>query len=74
MNIVKSFSSIGVIFILIGIVLILIPIIINVLPTVEEKKIPWILLYIYKSDGFFFATSPLLIIIGMIYFLKTFFF
>lgn len=65
----RQFTIFGVTFILIGIALILVPIILRLIPTMDLEKIPWLLLYIYRKDGFFFATSPILIIIGIVYFL-----
>lgn len=50
---------------LIGIGLILIPILLRLIPSIEPEKIPWLLLYVYRGDNFFFATSPLLIIIAV---------
>jgi len=67
----RSFTGFGIALILLGIALIIIPIIAKLMPDITLEKIPWFLLYIYHRDGFFFATSPLLIIIGMIYFLWT---
>jgi hypothetical protein len=68
----RPFSALGVMLVLMGIVLILIPIIVKLVPEIDVEKIPWFLLYIYHKDGFFFATSPLLILIGIIYFLWAF--
>jgi len=68
----KSLVIFGVTLILMGIALILVPLIVKVFPSVNLEKIPWILFYVYRKDGFFFATSPILIIIGIVYFLWTF--
>lgn len=72
MSLVRSMITIGVIFILIGIAFILVPLIIKLIPTVDIKRIPWILLYVYRRDGIFFATSPILILISIAYFLWAF--
>jgi hypothetical protein len=64
-----STTIFGMTLVLIGIVLILLPIIIRHIPTMDLEKVPWLLLYIYRKDGFFFATSPILIIVGIVYFL-----
>ncbi len=64
----RSLTAFGVILILVGIAFVLIPIIIKLFPELDMERIPWFLLYIYKRDGFFFATSPLLIMIGVVYF------
>jgi hypothetical protein len=34
------------------------------LPSLES--VPWILLYVYRRDGFVFVTSPILIIISVL--------
>jgi hypothetical protein len=68
----KSFTTFGVILIWIGIILVLVPLIIKLLPTVDLNNIPWILLYVYKKDGFFFVTSPILILITVVYLLWAF--
>jgi len=36
----------------------------SIIPSLE--KVPWIILWVYRRDGFFFATSPLLIIISAV--------
>ena len=56
--------TIGFVFVLIGIAFFLIPLIARS-GALSGIKIPWIILYIYHSDGFYFATSPLLIIISL---------
>ena len=48
--------------------MILVPIIVKFIPTVDLEKVPWILLYVLRRDDFFFAISPILILIGIIYF------
>jgi len=65
-------TAFGLLLILIGIALVLIPIIVKLVPEINVEKIPWFLLYIYRKDGFIFATSPLLIIVGIGYFLLTY--
>jgi hypothetical protein len=59
-----SFYLIGIVFVLIGIAFFLIPLIARS-GALSGVKIPWIILYVYHSDGFYFATSPLLIIISL---------
>ncbi len=55
---------------LVGILLILLGLIFVALPYfsrfIDFERIPWIILYVYKSDGFTFATSPLLLIISVL--------
>lgn len=63
----KLFTIAGVTFIAIGIILILISLVARFIPVVKLENIPWFILYIYRGDGFFFATSPILIIIAIIY-------
>ena len=63
----------GLILIFLGVVFLAAPFLIRFLPSIE--RLPPIILWVYKSDGFYFATSPLLIIISIIsiitYSLKT---
>ena len=69
MNLERTLTTFGLAFIIIGVALILIPFIMKYIPNMELEKIPWFILYIYRRDGFFFATSPILILIGIIYIL-----
>ena len=52
----------GVVLMVLGILLFAAPLILERVPSLES--IPWILLYVYRSDGFVFATSPILLIIS----------
>ena len=65
----NPFNVFGVTLILMGVALLIVPIITKIIPTVDLEKIPWPILYVYRNDGFVFITSPLLIIIGVAYFL-----
>ena len=65
----NPFNVFGVTLILMGVALLIVPIIAKIIPTVDLEKIPWPILYVYRNDGFVFITSPLLIIIGVAYFL-----
>ena len=65
----NPFNVFGVTLILIGVALLLVPIIAKIIPAVDLEKIPWLILYVYRNDGFVFITSPLLIIVGVAYFL-----
>jgi len=67
----NPFNVFGVTLILMGVALLIVPIIAKIIPTVDLEKIPWPILYVYRNDGFVFITSPLLIIIGVAYFLLT---
>jgi hypothetical protein len=59
------FYFVGVALVLLGIAFILIPILARS-GMFSGFKIPSIILYTYNKDGFYFATSPLLIIISAI--------
>ncbi len=59
-----TFYILGFVFVLIGIAFFLIPLLVRS-GALSGLKIPWIILYVYHSDGFYFATSPLLIIISL---------
>jgi hypothetical protein len=63
----KMLTSMGIAFIIIGVALIMIPLIVRIIPSISIEKIPWIILWVYRKDGFTFATSPILIIIGLLY-------
>lgn len=56
-------TLLGVFPILLGVVFVALPYISRV---VDVEKIPWIILYVYRSDGFVFATSPLLLILSVL--------
>jgi len=57
-------------FILLGIALLLLPLLSRLPPIFQRLKdlLP-ILVYVYQHDGFYFVTSPILIIISVILFL-----
>jgi hypothetical protein len=65
----EPLTSFGILLILIGIAFVLIPILTRIFPEIDLEKVPWFLLYVYRSDGFVFATSPLLITLGTAFFL-----
>jgi hypothetical protein len=60
----QTFLVPGLILIALGVLLIAIPLLARLVPSLE--RLPPILLWVYKSDGFYFATSPMLIIISVI--------
>ena len=64
------FTLIGVMFIVAGIILVILPLIAQHLPSLQ--KIPWIIIWTYKSGNFVFVTSPILIIITIISFILTY--
>lgn len=63
----QPFTLIGIVFIVAGILLVILPLIAQHIPSLE--KIPWIIIWTYKSDNFIFATSPILIIITILSFI-----
>ena len=58
------FQSMGWILILLGIIFVAMPYIARFVPDLD--RIPWWILWVYRSDGFYFATSPILIFISII--------
>lgn len=59
----RPFTLLGLVLIICGIILVALPFILRHLPSLE--RLPWILVFIYRRDGFYFATSPLLIMISI---------
>jgi len=59
----EGFTIIGLILIFLGFLFIMLPFISRILPSLG--KIPSILWWTYRSDNFYFATSPILIIISI---------
>jgi hypothetical protein len=60
----RPFTVMGLILILSGLVLVLLPIVARHIPSLD--RMPWILVWVYRRDGFYFVTSPLLIIISLV--------
>ena len=60
----RSFTILGIILILMGIILVALHLINRYIPNLE--KLPWILIWVYRSDGFVFVTSPILIIVTIV--------
>jgi hypothetical protein len=58
------FQSMGWILILLGVIFVALPYITRIIPDIE--RIPWWILWVYRSNGFTFATSPLLIFISIL--------
>jgi hypothetical protein len=54
----------GWILILLGVIFVALPYLARFIPNVE--KIPWWILWVYRSNGFTFATSPILIFISIL--------
>jgi hypothetical protein len=59
----RPFTTLGLLLIVSGLVLVLLPFLARSLPSID--RVPWILIWVYRRDGFYFATSPLLIIISL---------
>lgn len=59
-----SLTLLGILLIILGVIIIAIPLIARYAPSIE--KLPPLIIWIYKKDNFYFATSPLLIIISLI--------
>ncbi len=60
----SPFTSMGWVLILVGVLLVVLPYISRIIPGAE--RLPWFILFVYRRDGFYFATSPLLILISLI--------
>ena len=60
----RPFTTLGLVLIACGLILVTLPFVIRSMPSLE--KVPWIILWVYRRDGFFFATSPLLIMISAV--------
>ena len=67
----RPFTILGLLLIVSGLLLVLLPFLARHLPSLE--RLPWIILWVYRRDGFYFATSPLLIIVSLISLLLNFF-
>lgn len=59
----RPFTVMGLVLILCGLVLVALPLIARHLPNIE--RLPWIIVWVYRRDGFYFVTSPLLIILSV---------
>ncbi|MBS7626390.1 hypothetical protein KEJ51_05040 [Candidatus Bathyarchaeota archaeon] len=60
----EGFIIIGLILIVLGFVLIMFPFVSRLIPTIG--KLPPIIWWTYRTDNFYFATSPILIIISVV--------
>ena len=67
----RVFVGLGLFFVLLGLAFIVAPLIVKHLPSISLERMPWILLWVYRKDNFWFATSPILIIAGIAYILWT---
>ena len=64
---IPYFQVLGVVLIVLGFLVFAAPFLLDEVPSLE--KIPWIILYVYRSDGFTFITLPILIIVSILFFL-----
>lgn len=60
----SPFTSLGWILIILGALFVALPHLVRIFPSLD--RVPWWILWVYKRDGFYFATSPLLIIISIL--------
>jgi len=60
----RSFTALGLLLIVSGIILVALPVLARHLPNLD--RFPWVLVWVYRRNGFYFVTSPLLIIISII--------
>ena len=65
MSFEKILIVLGVLFVVLGLVFIAASLIVKVTPQLSLERIPWIILWIYRRDGFWFATSPILLMISV---------
>ncbi len=63
MDEVNPSMLLGILLILLGVVFVALPYLSRV---VDVEKIPWIILYVYRRDGFTFATSPILLFLSVL--------
>jgi len=60
----REFTALGWFLIVLGLIFVALPYVARVVPNVE--RLPWFILWVYRRDGFYFVTSPLLIIISLV--------
>ena len=60
----QPFVILGLTLIVLGVIFLAIPFLVKLAPSIE--RLPPILFWVYRRDGFYFATSPILIIISLI--------
>lgn len=63
------FTILGLLLITLGILALLIPFLLESEALRWLERIPPIIIYVYRRDGFTFITSPILIIISVLYLL-----
>ena len=62
------FTLLGVLLIVLGVMVLLLPYLLQADLLRRLEELPPILVYVYHRDGFYFATSPLLLIVSVAYF------
>jgi hypothetical protein len=60
----RPLASLGWMLIILGVVLVALPALVKLVPRMEG--LPWWIIWVYRSNGFTFATSPLLIFISIL--------
>ncbi|HHL41027.1 MAG TPA: hypothetical protein ENJ36_00045 [Candidatus Bathyarchaeota archaeon] len=60
----NPFTSLGWMLIILGVLFVALPYLTRIFPSLDH--VPWWILWVYKRDGFYFATSPLLIILSLL--------
>ena len=60
----RPFTTLGWTLILLGVLFVALPYLSRLVPSLE--RLPWYIVYVYRSDGFYFATSPLLILLSLL--------
>ncbi|MCK4318865.1 hypothetical protein KAW53_08885, partial [Candidatus Bathyarchaeota archaeon] len=60
----REFTALGWFLIVLGLLFVALPYVARMVPSVE--KLPWFILWVYRRDGFYFATSPLLILLSVL--------
>ena len=58
------FTTLGLILIVSGLLLVLLPFLARFLPSLDQGS--WLLIWVYRRDGFYFVTSPLLILLSLL--------
>lgn len=62
-----AFQAMGLLLVVLGLLMFMFPYLLRLAPSLE--RVPWWIIWVYRRDGFIFATSPLLILLSLISFL-----
>jgi len=62
----REYAALGWVLIALGVLFVAMPYVARAVPSVE--RLPWYILWVYRSDDFYFATSPLLILLSLLSF------